>query len=289
MKSIEIGIIGGSGLYEMEGLKRKKEVRLRTPFGKPSDSFMTGILEGRPVAFLSRHSRGHRLLPGEINFRANIWGMKKLGVQRIISVSAVGSMRKNIHPGDVCVPDQFYDHTRQRIGTFFGKGIVAHVSFADPLCPDMRFHLGKAVLAEKGVLRKGGTYLCIEGPQFSSRGESVIFRKWGVDIIGMTNATEAKLAREAEICYATLALVTDYDCWHEEEESVTVAGVIETLNRNVSLSQRVIRNMIPRISVSRDCSCGQALQNAIMTSPSLIPKKTRDSLKLIVGKYLKKR
>ncbi|HSG06081.1 MAG TPA: S-methyl-5'-thioadenosine phosphorylase [Nitrospiria bacterium] len=289
MKPIEIGIIGGSGLYDMEGLKSKKEVRIRTPFGKPSDSFMTGVLEGRRVAFLSRHARGHRILPGEINFRANIWGMKKLGVERIISVSAVGSMKEKIRPGDVCVPDQFYDHTRQRIGTFFGNGVVAHVSFADPLCPEMRSFLGKSVVEENGVLHDGGTYFCIEGPQFSSRGESLIYRKWGVDVIGMTNATEAKLAREAEICYATMALVTDYDCWHEEEESVTVEGVIETLKKNVSLSQRVIRSMIPKISVHRSCPCGKALQNAVMTPPSLIPKKTRESLKLLLGKYIKKR
>ena len=287
MPKIEIGIIGGSGLYEMDGLVQKKEHRMVTPFGKPSDTFITGVLAGRRVAFLARHGRGHRILPSEINFRANIWGMKKLGVERIISVSAVGSMKESIHPEEIVVPDQFYDHTRRRIGTFFGHGVVAHVAFADPVCSEMRAVLCKAGREQGATIHDGGTYFCIEGPQFSTRGESLIYRKWGVDVIGMTNVTEARLAREAEICYATLALVTDYDCWHETMESVTMEGVIETLRKNVVLSQQVIRTAIPAMPVSRKCPCGSALKNAVMTPASLIPKKTRNNLKLILGDYLK--
>jgi 5'-methylthioadenosine phosphorylase len=287
MQKIEIGIIGGSGLYEMEGLTEKKEVRLKTPFGPPSDAYVTGTLEGRRVAFLTRHGRGHRILPSEINFRANIWGMKKLGVRRIISVSAVGSMKESIAPGQVVLPDQFYDHTKRRIGTFFGGGVVAHVSFADPVCSEMRAILGRTGRDRGAVIHDGGVYFCIEGPQFSTRGESLIYRRWGVDVIGMTNVTEAKLAREAEICYATLALVTDYDCWHESMESVTVEAVIETLKKNVVLSQQIIRAAIPDIPEARRCPCGSALKNAVMTPPSLIPKKTRENLKLILGDYLK--
>lgn len=287
MQNVEIGIIGGSGLYEMEGLSEKKEVKLSTPFGPPSDRFVIGTLSGRRAAFLARHGRGHRILPSEINFRANIWAMKKLGVQRIISVSAVGSMRESIAPGQIVIPDQFYDHTRRRIGTFFGGGVVAHVGFADPVCPELRPILSRAGRSQGAVMHDGGVYLCIEGPQFSTRGESLIYRKWGVDVIGMTNVTEAKLAREAEICYATLALVTDYDCWHEEMESVTVEAVIEILKKNVVMSQRLIRAAIPDIPASRKCPCGSALKNAVMTPPALIPKKTKENLKLILGDYLK--
>ena len=289
MQTIEIGIIGGSGLYEMEGLTGKKEVRLSTPFGPPSDALITGTLSGRRVAFLARHGRGHRILPSEINFRANIWAMKKLGVTRIISVSAVGSMKESIRPGEVLVPDQFYDHTRRRVSTFFGGGAVAHVSFADPVCPELRPVLVKAGRAAGAVVHDGGTYLCMEGPQFSTRGESLIYRTWGVDVIGMTNVTEAKLAREAEICYATLALVTDYDCWHRELESVTVEAVIQILHKNVIVSQKIIRAALPEAAVTRRCSCATALKNAVMTPPALIPKKTRDSLKIILGDYLNPR
>ncbi|MFQ5950427.1 MAG: S-methyl-5'-thioadenosine phosphorylase, partial [Nitrospiria bacterium] len=214
MQKAEIGIIGGSGLYKMEGLAGKTELKLTTPFGPPSDVFVLGRLEGRRVAFLSRHGRGHRILPTDINFRANLWGMKKLGVQRIISVSAVGSMREDLKPGHIVLPDQFYDNTRRRISTFFGNGVVAHVAFADPVCAELRQVLAKAGRDSGAMIHDGGVYLCIEGPQFSTRGESLIYRQWGVDVIGMTNVTEAKLAREAEICYATLALVTDYDCWY---------------------------------------------------------------------------
>ena len=287
MQKTEIGIIGGSGLYEMEGLTLKKEVKLSTPFGPPSDAFITGNLEGRRVAFLARHGRGHRILPSEINFRANIWGMKKLGVERIISVSAVGSMKESIAPGHVVVPDQFYDHTKRRISTFFGGGVVAHVAFADPVCSELRSILCRAGRDRGAVIHDGGVYFCIEGPQFSARGESLIFRQWGIDVIGMTNVTEARLAREAEICYAALALVTDYDCWHEDMESVTVEAVIETLKKNVVLSQQIIRSAIPHLSVPPRCPCGSALKNAVMTPPSLIPKKTRENLKLILGDYLK--
>jgi len=284
---IEIGIIGGSGLYEMEGLTGKKEVRISTPFGPPSDRFVTGRLEGRNVAFLARHGRGHRILPTEINFRANIWGMKKLGVQRIISVSAVGSMKESIAPGQIVVPDQFFDHTKRRVSTFFGGGVVAHVAFADPVCAEMRSVLCRSGRNTGAVIHDGGVYFCIEGPQFSTRGESMIYRKWGVDVIGMTNVTEAKLAREAEICYATLALVTDYDCWHESMESVTVEAVIETLKKNVVLSQKIIRAAIPDISPLRRCPCASALKNAVMTPPSLIPKKTKENLKLFLSDYFK--
>ena len=289
MRNIEIGIIGGSGLYEMEGLTGKKEVRLSTPFGRPSDALVTGTLSGRRVAFLARHGRGHRILPGEINFRANIWAMKKLGVARIISVSAVGSMKEAIRPGEVLVPDQFYDHTRRRISRFFGGGAVAHVSFADPVCPELRPLLVKAGRSAGAAIHDGGTYLCMEGPQFSTRGESLIYRTWGVDVIGMTNVTEAKLAREAEICYATLALVTDYDCWHQEMESVTVEAVIEILHKNVVLSQKIIRAALPEAGAPRRCPCATALKNAVMTPPALIPRKTKASLKIILGDYLRPR
>lgn len=266
-------------MYDMEGLTDKKAVKLKTPFGAPSDAYLLGKLEGRPVAFLSRHGRGHRLLPSEINFRANIWGMKDLGVERIISVSAVGSMKEKLKPGHVVVPDQFYDHTRRRTATFFGDGIVAHVSFANPVCADLGQVLLKSGRGTGAVIHEGGVYFCIEGPQFSSLGESLIYRQWGVDVIGMTNVTEAKLAREAEICYATLALVTDYDCWHQEMESVTVEGVLEILHKNVALSQRIIRNAVPKISPLRNCACATALQNAVITSPGAIPARTASKLK----------
>ena len=286
MSKAEIGIIGGSGLYQMEGLTQKKEVRVRTPFGAPSDVFVVGLLEGRRVAFLARHGRGHRLMPTEINFRANIWGMKQLGVQHVISVSAVGSMKETIRPGEVVLIDQFYDNTRHRSATFFGGGVVAHVAFADPVCPVLRQVLMQSSCDGNATVHDGGVYLCIEGPQFSARGESLIFRKWGVDVIGMTNATEAKLAREAEICYATIALVTDYDCWHQEMETVTVEGVLEILHRNVELSKQIIRGAIPKIPDVRGCSCASALRNAMITPVGSMPKKTRNALKLLLSGYL---
>jgi 5'-methylthioadenosine phosphorylase len=285
MRKAEVGIIGGSGLYQMDSLKGRREVRLRTPYGRPSDAFILGKWEGTSVVFLARHGRGHRLLPAEINFRANIWGMKELGVSRIISVSAVGSMKEKLKPGHVVVPDQFFDHTRRRESTFFGSGLVGHVSLAQPVCPSLAQVLLQAGRGTGAVIHEGGVYLCIEGPQFSSLGESLIYRQWGVDVIGMTNVTEAKLAREAEICYATLALVTDYDCWHQEMESVTVEGVLEILHKNVALSQNIIRNAIPKISDVRDCQCATALQNAVITSPDVIPAGASRKLKWI-ARYL---
>jgi 5'-methylthioadenosine phosphorylase len=286
MTGAEVGVIGGSGLYEIEGLKRAQEVRMRTPFGHPSDSYVVGDLAGIKVAFLARHGRGHRILPTDINFRANIFGLKKLGVERIISVSAVGSMKEGIRPGDMVLPEQFIDLTRQRRSSFFGDGIVAHVAFADPVCNELR-----SILFETGgqlglKVHNGGVYLCIEGPQFSTRAESLLYRAWGVDVIGMTNATEAKLAREAEICYVTLALATDYDCWHREEGSVTAEAVIKILHQNVEASKRVIREVIPKLPKTRKCPCAQALHDALITRPEVIKKPGLRRLKPILGKYL---
>lgn len=283
----KIGIIGGSGLYEMEGLRRSKSVKVRTPFGRPSDDFRIGELEGVPVAFLARHGEGHRILPSEINFRANIYGMKQLGVERILSVSAVGSMKEKIRPGDLLIPHQFYDHTKRRESTFFGDGIVAHVSFAHPVCEDLCRTIRSAAEAQGANQHWGGTYLCIEGPQFSSKGESLIYRQWGVDVIGMTNVTEAKLAREAEICYATIALVTDYDCWHESEEVVTVEAVVAILEKNVELAKRIIRQCVASIQGQRTCPCAGALKGAVITSPGAVSQKVRRRLKLLIGKYIK--
>lgn len=287
MPRASIGIIGGSGLYEMEGLRRARSVKVKTPFGSPSDEYLLGDLEGVSIAFLARHGKGHRIAPSEINFRANIYGMKVLGVERIFSVSAVGSMKEEIHPGEVVIPDQFYDHTRQRVGTFFGDGIVAHVSLADPVCAELAGAIQRAGEARGVRVHRGGTYLCIEGPQFSTRAESQIYRQWGVDVIGMTNVTEAKLAREAEICYATLALVTDYDCWHQGQEAVTVEAVVATLRKNVELAKKVIRQCVLSIPERRTCRCVDALKNAIITSPESIPQKVRQRLKPIIGRYAK--
>jgi 5'-methylthioadenosine phosphorylase len=283
----EIGIIGGSGLYQMEGLTGLHEVRIKTPFGFPSDAVMIGALDGIPVAFLSRHGRGHRISPTGINFRANIFALKLLGVRRILSVSAVGSMKEKIHPGHLVIPDQFVDLTKRRISTFFEEGMVAHVSFADPTCPELRNVMADAAHAFGTPIHEGGVYVCIEGPQFSTRGESLIYRQWGVDVIGMTNATEAKLAREAEICYATLALATDYDCWYHGEEAVTADAVIQILHRNVEAAKRLIRAAVPKIPSVRGCPCAVALKNAIITAADQIPKKTRERLKPLLGGYLK--
>lgn len=287
MSDIEIGVIGGSGLYRMEGLDHVEEIKVETSFGAPSDNFIVGEIKGRRVAFLPRHRRGHTIQPTDLNFRANIYGMKKLGVQRIISVSAVGSMREGIHPKDIVIPDQFYDNTRRRINTFFGDGLVAHVSMADPICPVLAGILYEAAAGVGAKAHKGGVYLCIEGPQFSTRGESIIYKKWGVDIIGMTNATEAKLAREAEICYATIALVTDYDCWHQEEAAVTADAIIEILNKNVETSKKIIKEAIGNIQGDRDCLCATAMKNAIITAPEGIPPEVKKRLDLIIGKYIK--
>ena len=279
-----IGVIGGSGLYEMEGLTRVREVRVATPFGSPSDAVVVGELEGVRVAFLSRHGRGHRFSPSEINYRANIYALKKLGVERVISVSAVGSMKEALHPGHVVIPDQFYDQTKRRIGTFFDRGLVAHVGMADPVCRDEAGTLAESARKCGATVHEGGTYLCIEGPQFSSRAESLVYRQWGVDVIGMTNLPEAKLAREASLCYATLALVTDFDCWHPGHDAVTVDAVIATLRRNVALSRDIIRAAVPALAGKRSCACGRALETAVITDPARIPAATRKRLSLLLGR-----
>ncbi len=279
-----IGVIGGSGLYGMEGLTRVREVRGTTPFGPPSDAVVVVELEGVRVAFLSRHGRGHRLSPSEINYRANIYALKKLGVERIISVSAVGSMKEALHPGHVVIPDQFYDQTKRRIGTFFEKGVVAHVALADPVCRDEAGKLAEAARKCGATVHEGGVYLCIEGPQFSTRAESRVYRQWGVDVIGMTNLPEAKLAREASLCYATMALVTDFDCWHPGHDAVTVEAVIAMLRRNVALSQRIIRAAAPVLAGQRPCACDRAVETAVITAPDKIPAATRKRLSLLLGK-----
>lgn len=280
-----VGVIGGSGLYEMEGLKNVKEVKVKTPFGNPSDAYIVGKLGDVKMVFLPRHGRGHRLLPSELNYRANIYGMKKLGVEWIISVSAVGSMREDIQPGHIVVVDQFFDRTKGRVSTFFGNGIVGHVEFADPVCPNLSNVLYDAGQRTGATIHKGGTYICIEGPQFSTRAESKIYRKWGVDVIGMTNIPEAKLAREAEICYATLALSTDYDCWHETEESVTVEMILDTLKKNVATAKAIIKEAVPKIASHRDCKCATAMKYAVVTDRKKIPVKAKKDLKIILGKY----
>jgi 5'-methylthioadenosine phosphorylase len=280
-----VGVIGGSGLYELPGLADLRWRRVRTPFGDPSDEYGVGRLEDRPVVFLPRHGRGHRVMPSDLNFRANIWGLKALGVESVVSVSAVGSMREELHPLDLVIPDQFFDHTRRRLSTFFGDGIVAHVSMAEPVCADVASALEKAGRAAGATVHRGGTYICIDGPQFSTKAESRIYRRWGVDIIGMTNMPEAKLAREAELCYATLALVTDYDVWHETHESVTVETVVQNLQRNVATAKDVLARVIPRLPVTRSCACASLLKNAVITSPTAFPLATRRRLDLLIGKY----
>ena len=266
----DIAVIGGSGLYEMEGLTRVREVRMTTPFGKPSDAIVIGTLAGQRVAFVSRHGRGHRISPSMINYRANIYALKSLGVSRIFSVSAVGSMKENIEPGHLVLPDQFIDRTTQRAGTFFDQGLVAHVSFAEPICGELSGIVRRAAKQVGATTHVGGTYVCIEGPQFSTRAESLLYRQWGVDVIGMTNIPEAKLAREAEMCYATLALATDYDCWHELEESVTVEAILTIMHDNVVQAKQVILNALQYTTDPRTCGCGTALQQAIVTSPAAI-------------------
>jgi 5'-methylthioadenosine phosphorylase len=282
-----VGVIGGSGLYQIEGLQHLKELDVSTPFGKPSDKFIQASLGDTELLFLPRHGRGHRWLPTEINFRANIFGMKKLGVERIISVSAVGSLQEKIAPGHVVIPDQFIDRTTQRPSTFFGSGIVAHVSLADPFCEELSTELAKAANLAGATIHKTGTYLCMEGPQFSTRAESHLYRKWGADIIGMTNLQEAKLAREAEICFATLALATDYDCWNESAGDVEIDHVLAVLQQNVDLAKKTIRQAIKNLTpTARTCGCASALKTAIITERSKIPKKVRRDLRPIIGKYL---
>lgn len=286
MARASIGVIGGSGLYAMEGLTDVESVNIETPFGMPSAHIRVGTIDGRRVAFLARHGVDHRLLPGEVNFRANIYALKSLGVERILSASAVGSMQENIHPLDLVVPDQFIDRTRHRPETFFGQGIAAHVSLADPFCESLRQIVLRAAESKFPRVHAGGTYLCMEGPQFSTRAESHLYRSWGVKVIGMTNLTEAKLAREAEVCYVTLALVTDYDCWHEDEAEVSVDAVVANLARNARAAQEVIRAVIPQIEEARACPCASALRTAIITPPDKIPAARRKELALLLERYV---
>ena len=288
METPVVGVIGGSGLYEIEGIEQVEEITLDTPFGAPSDAYITGILDGVKMVFLPRHGRGHRLLPSEVNYRANIFGMKQLGVTRIISVSAVGSMKEQIVPGHIVIPDQFFDRTQgKRASTFFGGGIVGHVQFADPVCADLAGLLQGAARDVGATVHGGGTYICIEGPNFSTRAESTIYRSWGVDIIGMTNIPEARLAREAEICYATVALATDYDCWHEGHDDVSVEAVLTIIRQNVTTARAIIKKAVGQIRQHQsDCNCDKALEFAIMTDKNLIPADTRRALAPIIGKYL---
>ncbi len=281
-----IGIIGGSGLYEMEGLRDVREVQIETPFGAPSDAYVLGDIDGETVAFLPRHGRGHRISPTELNSRANIFGFKVLGVERLIAVSAVGSMREEIHPLDLVIPDQLIDRTRQRVNTFFGDGIVAHVGFADPFCAELSGILARAAEGRGVTVHPRGTYVCIEGPQFSTRAESRVFQSWGASVIGMTALPEARLAREAEICYAMLALATDYDVWHESEEVVTVEMVVANLLKNVDRARQALRHAITGASASRTCNCGDALRHAIMTRAELIPAERRAALAPLLGRYV---
>ena len=289
MAQAEFGIIGGSGLYAMPGLTRIKEVRLRTPFGQPSDPYVLGTLEGRKVAFLARHGRGHRILPTELNFRANIYGFKQLGVERIISISAVGSLKEEHKPMEFVIPDQFFDRTRHRVDTFFGNGIVAHISFADPICPELTRVLEAACQKAGVVGKRGGTYVCMEGPQFSTKAESKVYRSWGMDVIGMTNLQEAKLSREAEICYSTAAMVTDYDCWHPGHDSVTVDQVVSVLMKNAENACAMVRETVAAMPKTRSCKCGSALAHAIQTDRKAIPAAARKRLGLLLDKYLKGR
>lgn len=284
----KIGIIGGSGLYHMPGFTNQREVKVDTPFGDPSDPYVVGELEGKPVAFLARHGRGHRISPSELNFRANIYGFKKLGIETIISLSAVGSLKEEHKPLDFVIPDQFVDRTRGRISTFFGEGLVAHVSFADPVCHHLAATLNQACQHAGVAAKLGGTYICMEGPAFSTKAESNLYRSWGMDVIGMTNLQEAKLAREAELCYSTIAMVTDYDCWHPDHDAVTVADIIRNLTHNAENAAKVVKAAVGLISDGpRTCGCGRALEYAILTDKSTVPPATYQKLELIVGKYFK--
>jgi 5'-methylthioadenosine phosphorylase len=284
--SIETGIIGGSGLYDMAELKDREERIVSTPFGEPSGPYVTGTLRGRRVAFLARHGVGHRILPSELNFRANIYGFKALGVERILSASAVGSLKQEYKPLDIVVPDQFFDRTKGRISTFFGRGLVAHVAFAHPVCADVAAVAADSAAEVGATVHRGGTYLNMEGPQFSTLAESNLYRSWGMDVIGMTNLQEAKLAREAEICYATLALVTDYDCWHPDHDSVTVDLIVANLRQNAVTAQKTIAEAVSRLTGARTCACKDALATAIITRREDVPRKTLEELRLIVGKYM---
>jgi len=282
-----IGIIGGSGLYDMAELTDREERTLATPFGDPSGPYVIGTLRGQRVAFLARHGAGHRILPSELNFRANIFGFKVLGVERILSASAVGSLKHEYQPLDIVVPDQFFDRTKGRISTFFGRGLVAHIAFAHPVCPDLSKMSADSAASVGATVHRGGTYVNMEGPQFSTLAESKLYRSWGMDVIGMTNLQEAKLAREAEICYATLALVTDYDCWHPDHDSVTVDLIIANLMQNAATAQKTIAEAVSRLDFARTCTCKDALATAIITRPEQVPEKTKKELEPIIGKYMK--
>lgn len=284
--SLTVGIIGGSGLYAMDGLEDVREIAVDTPFGAPSDVIVAGSLAGVQLLFLPRHGRGHRLLPSELPFRANIWALKRLGAERVIAVSAVGSLREQIAPGHLVVPDQFLDRTRGRIGTFFGNGIVAHVGFGDPVCPVLSAALVTAARRAGATVHTGGTYVCMEGPQFSTRAESELYRSWGAAVIGMTNLQEAKLAREAELCFATLALATDYDCWKHEAQEVAIADVLAVLNANVAMAKRVLREVVPGLPTTPGCQCGRALEHAIITDRAAIPARVKRDLAPIIGRYV---
>jgi 5'-methylthioadenosine phosphorylase len=281
-----IGVIGGSGIYEMGGLTGAREVRADTPFGDPSDVIVLGQLEGKRVAFLARHGRGHRILPSEINFRANVYAMKSLGVERIISVSAVGSLQEDLRPGEFLVPDQFVDRTKLRVSTFFGEGLVAHVAFDKPTCAQVSGVIADASVHCAVKVHRRGTYVCIEGPQFSTLAEAHMHRQLRFEVVGMTNVTEAKLAREAEMCYGSLAMITDYDCWHPEHDSVTYSQILATLNQNAENAQRVLREAVRAMPAERSCKCGSALQHALVTDAKLVPKATKKRLAAIIGKYI---
>jgi 5'-methylthioadenosine phosphorylase len=282
----DIGIIGGTGLYQMDGFTDVREVAVVTPFGPPSDSLFVGSLDGRRVAFLPRHGRGHRILPHELNFRANVFAMKKLGVEWILSVSAVGSLKEAYAPLHVVVPDQFIDRTRQRKSTFFGNGLVAHVAFAHPFCRNLSAVMAQACTEAGATHHVGGTYVCMEGPQFSTLAESKLYRSWGADLIGMTNLQEAKLAREAEICYSTLAMVTDYDCWHPDHDAVTADQIMRVLGRNAETARKVLRAAVRRLPIPRGCECATALKYALITAPDLVPEEVKRDLEPIVGRYM---
>lgn len=281
----EIGIIGGSGLYSMPGFEAAEELNIQTPFGSPSDNYVLGKLAGRSVAFLTRHGRGHRISPSELNFRANIYGMKSLGVERIISLSAVGSLKEEHRPQDFVIPDQFFDRTRGRVSTFFGEGLVAHISFADPICPEMARVLAAACQTAGVNAKAGGTYLCMEGPAFSTKAESNVYRSWGMDVIGMTNLQEAKLAREAEICYVTVAMVTDYDCWHPHHDAVTVNDIIANLVKNAENACAVVAAAVASMPTGRACKCGSALAHAILSDRATVPAATKQKLGILIDKY----
>ena len=287
MSSIRVAVIGGSGLYEMSGFELIEEKELQTPFGAPSDKIVIGRLEGVEIAFLPRHGKGHFILPSEINYRANIWALKKLGAEFIIASAACGSLREDIHPGDIVIIDQFIDRTKRRIDTFMGEGIVGHLVFADPICPNLAEVLYQSAKDLGLRVHKGGTYVCIEGPSFSTRAESRLYQSWGADVIGMTNLTEAKLAKEAELCYASIALCTDYDCWRQTGEVVTIEQVLEVMRKNIENCQKIIRQAVKNLPKERTCPCPKIMENAIITAQEKIPEKIKKDLEIIVGKYLK--